>query len=267
MHSDQSTVRTKYANFAIQGIIDTCSFSGWCSASAPSASAIDEVKEQEEPIADFTRRPTTLTIPMQLPERLDIALGLDRKEGPIKTLHVFDFDGTLVRTPGPEEGKALFTAATGRPWKGGWWGRAESLCAPVLVRPRERVVRSVLAELEDVVLRSASSVAVVVTGRIKPLRPSVLAILDDVTGGGDSFMRHDAVFTHPGGNFTTLEYKKHLMRALLSDAPLGACAIQNLHIWEDRNEHAQIFATEFANDLRATVNIETTVHFITPETP
>lgn len=214
---------------------------------------------------------------MQLPVRLPEALGLHRKAGPITALHVFDFDGTLVRTPSPEEGKARYQAATGQAWRGGWWGRPESLSPPVIESPcpSSLVIRTVFHELEEVVTRSEMSVGVIVTGRIKPLRPAVLRILDEVSIAakndtvpeGQSFIDPDAVFTHPGGRPTTLEFKKLLFRTLLTTDPLVNCKIEHLHIWEDRKEHAEIFATDVAEELRELRGVTTTVHFIPEGTP
>lgn len=214
---------------------------------------------------------------MELPQAFSAALGLERKVGPISSLHVFDFDGTLVRTPGPAEGKSRYHAETGQKWKGGWWGRPESLCPPVLPSPCPSgyVIRTVFNELEEVITRSESAVGVVVTGRIKPLRTSVVRILDeicvaaknDTVPEGVSFLNHDAVFTHPGGRMTTLEYKKALFHTLLTQEPLSNASISELHIWEDRKEHAEIFATELSDDLRNATGVNTTVHYITPETP
>jgi hypothetical protein len=70
-------------------------------------------------------------------------------------LCIYDFDGTLVRTPGSEEGVKLFEELTGKQWeitdpqqalangypehfiRRGWWGRAESLQHPVFDHTKE----------------------------------------------------------------------------------------------------------------------------------
>lgn len=215
---------------------------------------------------------------MRLPPDLHDALRLDHKAGPITTLHIFDFDGTLVRTPAPEEGKPKYLAATGTPWKGGWWGREGSLSPPVVEQPfpQSRVVTTVFDELEQVVTASQTSVAVVVTGRIKHLRSPVLRILDDictprVAASGEqpphSFLHHSAVFMHPGGSQSTLEFKTHLFTELLTSGPLLRCNVRHLHIWEDRKAHAETFATTFADQLRATTSVDTTVHFVPDSLP
>lgn len=217
----------------------------------------------------------TLDAAMLLPVKLHEALGLNRKSGPITSLHIFDFDGTLVRTPGPVEGKTRYLAGTGSPWKGGWWGRIESLSPPVLDSPcpSSLVIRTVFNEMEDVISRSETAVGVVVTGRITPLRPAVLRILDeiciaaknDTVPEGKSFLHPDAIFTHPGGRLQTIDFKRLLFRTLLTSEPLKNCEIRDIHIWEDRKHHADIFATELSDELRECCGVRTTVHFV-PET-
>ncbi|CAN8074144.1 unnamed protein product [Agarophyton chilense] len=213
---------------------------------------------------------------MDLPPRLARALRLHKKLGPIQSLHVFDFDGTLVRTPGPEEGKRRYKLETGKEWKGGWWGRAGSLLPPVVESPFPacRVVRTVFEQMEEVVTRSQTAVGVVVTGRIQPVREPILRILDeicigaknDMVASGESFLEHEAVITHPGGRRTTLEFKEDLFRQLVMEGPLASCPLKELHIWEDRVAHAEAFATDLTDELLKLKAIKTTVHLVTPET-
>lgn len=214
---------------------------------------------------------------LELPSSLRTALGIHRKVGPITALHIFDFDGTLVRTPGPEEGKPKYLQATGKLWAGGWWGRPESLCPPIVESPfpQSQVVNSVFSELEEIVTRSQTAVALVVTGRIRPLRSSVLRILDEVCISrrndtvplGRSFLHPGAVFTHPGGGLSTIEFKQQLFKQLLSSEPLVHCGIKYLHIWEDRQEHAVVFSTSFSDEVRDLSNIETVVHLVPSTLP
>lgn len=218
-----------------------------------------------------------VVIMLALPPTLNDALNLSNKSGPVSALHVFDFDGTLVRTPGPDIGKAVYLRETGRTWKGGWWGRLESLSPPIVPSPVpvEMVVQSVMSELEEVVTRSQTAVGLVVTGRIRTMRPAVLRVLDEVCAArenesvnkGESFLKHEAIFTHPGGGMKTLDFKRELFRQLLTSPPLVDCGIKELHIWEDRQEHAEVFATSFKDEVQAQVNVETIVHYVPAELP
>lgn len=213
---------------------------------------------------------------MELPQHFGRALGLHRKTGPIDSLHIFDFDGTLVRTPGPEEGKAKYTSVTGREWTGGWWGKAGSLAPPVvqLPVPQGMIIKTAFNQMEEVVTRSQTAVGIVITGRIRPLRANVLRILDsvciqaknDTVRTGESFLHHNAIMTHPGGRMHTLEFKTSLIKAILTSEPLSKCPIKHVHIWEDRQEHAEFFSTTLKDDLRRVARVDTTVHIVTPQT-
>jgi hypothetical protein len=211
---------------------------------------------------------------MNLPSCLAAAMRLDRKSSPISALHVFDFDGTLVRTPGKEDGAVLLEAATGQVLRGGgWWGREESLGQIVLPTPldRSRVISSVFDELEEISLRSQTAAAIVMTGRLSKLRPAVLRVLDEAaiahTREPKSFLLHEAIFTHPGLGLSTIEFKTALITKIIEEGPEGLRKIKELHIWEDRVEHAELFAGTFAAGLRSKMGITTTVHFVGPETP
>jgi HAD domain family 1 in Swiss Army Knife RNA repair proteins len=211
---------------------------------------------------------------MSLPAGLGTAMRLESKAGPISALHVFDFDGTLVRTPGKDNGTLALEAATGQVLRGGgWWGREESLGQILLPTPlaRSRVIGTVFDELEEISLRSQTAAAIVMTGRLAKLRPAVLRVLDEAakahTGEATSFIMHDAVFTHPGRGLTTIEFKTGLIVKMIEEGPESIRHIKNLHIWEDRVEHAELFAGAFSVDLKKNSGIETTVHFVGPETP
>lgn len=209
---------------------------------------------------------------LALPARLGAALRLGaRARGGVSALHVFDFDGTLVRTPGPDFGKAAYLAATGKAWTGGWWGRPGSLSPPVLPSPLppSLIVRTVFAEFEEIASRSSSAVAVVATGRISRLRPQVIRILHEAAAAYDAkeLIDDDFVFTHPGGRPTTLEYKCELFRTLLQAPPLATHPITHLHIWEDRREHADHFGTIFAAQILADAKVTVVVHFVPADMP
>lgn len=230
-----------------------------------------------QPFEKRLGKETANLIDMQLPQNFHKALGLNRKKGPVTALHVFDFDGTLVRTPSPAEGKPKYFLKTGEPWKGGWWGNMKSLSPPVIDSPfpETDVIQSVFDEMEEVVSRSETAIGIVVTGRIKPLRPAVLRILDEVciarendtVPHGKSFLHHDAVFTHPGGRLDTLEYKIELLKCVLTSEPVANLRITDLHIWEDRIEHAEVFANRLSKDVHVLTGAKTTVHLIRESIP
>lgn len=211
---------------------------------------------------------TKIVLPVRLGEALK--LSPTGRRSAVSTLHIFDFDGTLIRTPMPDEGKRRYEAATGKKWKGGWWGRVGSLSPPVLESPvaSERIIRTVWTEFQNVYNHSNTAAAVVVTGRCKPLRPDVLRILGEATP--DTFIEpidEAAVFTHPGGRMSTLEWKKALIHSLVKAPPLANHPLKEVHIWEDRQEHAQAFAQEFAAFMKENAQVDVSVHFVPADMP
>ncbi len=91
----------------------------------------------------------------------------------MKRFHIFDFDGTLIDTPLPEDGAAEYERITGNkyPHKG-WWGREESL-HPGYKYP-------VVPEVFDAYTkaRADGDVVVLQTNRLPKLRTHIDRILD-----------------------------------------------------------------------------------------
>lgn len=56
----------------------------------------------------------------------------------IKSVHIYDFDGTLFLTPDRQEGEKIYFEKTGKSWastkKKGWWNLAETLDYPFEIR-------------------------------------------------------------------------------------------------------------------------------------
>eukprot|EP00172_Hildenbrandia_rubra_P000459 Plantae.Rhodophyta-Hildenbrandia_rubra.ctg1223.p1 GENE.Plantae.Rhodophyta-Hildenbrandia_rubra.ctg1223~~Plantae.Rhodophyta-Hildenbrandia_rubra.ctg1223.p1 ORF type:complete len:224 (-),score=36.51 Plantae.Rhodophyta-Hildenbrandia_rubra.ctg1223:753-1424(-) len=181
----------------------------------------------------------------------------------ITTLHCFDFDGTLIRTPGLVEGKALYYKHTGRPWPyRGWWGRLESLKPPIVPDPFPASMfiddvytkwRRVRAGLVD------GAVGFVATGRRSVFREQVVKILgscNDWTGenGGDEVEKmrlgdgwEKGVCCFSGaGKMSVDEWKMGLVVEVVKQ--LGDVRI--VYMWEDRAEHAKVFEDVLGKRLR-----------------
>ncbi|MEK6234827.1 MAG: HAD domain phosphoesterase family swiss army knife RNA repair protein [Planctomycetales bacterium] len=119
----------------------------------------------------------------------------------IQTIHVFDFDGTLCRTPADsEENLRRYEDACGMPWRItkadarrlsqergekvhprlGWWGRAETLLPPLVPDPTPEELFNV--EVGDALRDSKQdddALTLLLTGRPIALRSEVLRILHD----------------------------------------------------------------------------------------
>jgi hypothetical protein len=93
----------------------------------------------------------------------------------IKRLAVFDFDGTLIDSPEPENGKQFWQDKMGRPYPySGWWGRPESLDLDVFeIKPFPSVLNQLKREQS-----TPNTYVVILTSRMEKLRAEVQAVLD-----------------------------------------------------------------------------------------
>jgi hypothetical protein len=137
----------------------------------------------------------------------------------IETLHVFDFDGTLFRSPAKPEW-----------WTQGWWGRLESLSPPCVPEKPDAewwVASTVAAARKSI--SNPSVYAIMITGRPPKLRTRVQALLAEVG------LRFDE--THFSNGDDTLPFKLKTIAALLSETT------KQVEMWEDRAEHVGAFDT------------------------
>jgi len=94
----------------------------------------------------------------------------------IKKLSFYDFDGCLVNSPEPEEGKRIYKEKTGNdyPHKG-WWGRKESLKSDIFnINYNEEVYQKYLEDSKE-----PSTMSVLLTNRMIKLSDEIIKILDD----------------------------------------------------------------------------------------
>jgi hypothetical protein len=141
-------------------------------------------------------------------------------------LNIWDFDGTLINTPLPEEGKLKWEAKKGMPWPHeGYWGRYESLDMEVFnMETIEDVVNDYNREKAK-----PNTIMVMLTGRLLKLADYVKKILD---ANGFEF---DEYCYNRGGS-TEIE-KMRTMEVLLEKYP----EVVEIEIWDDRLEHIPIF--------------------------
>lgn len=140
-------------------------------------------------------------------------------------LHVFDFDGTLVNTPIPEDGMRQYYDETGEQWPfQGWWGRAESLAPPLTMD-----AGPALDEYRASATRSDVA-RIMMTGRRSKLKASVEAVMREF----DISHCHEHIFNGTGHD--TLTYKLNELRRLVA-----VYKPKRVRIWEDRTSHAVAF--------------------------
>ena len=151
----------------------------------------------------------------------------------ITKLSIFDFDGTLISTPLPIDGKPIYEKKTGQKWPHrGWWGQALSLDTDIFEMPViEDVVKAYHKEKEQ-----PSTVLVVMTGRLEALRTEVTDILDS------HGLKFHEYHLNTGGR--TEFVKMRTMEKLLKKYS----DVTHIECWDDRMEHIPIFE-KFGEDL------------------
>lgn len=141
-------------------------------------------------------------------------------------LAVFDFDGTLIDTPLPEDGKKEYKKKTGNDWPhAGWWGQPMSLDTDIFdIQPIQSVINDYKKQVSD-----PDTMVVMVTGRMVKLTDLVKKILDM-----HNLKFHEYHFNRGGSTETA---KKKTFDQLLSQHP----TIKEVQLWDDREEHIPVF--------------------------
>ena len=148
-----------------------------------------------------------------------------------KKLAVFDFDGTLVNTPT----KPLN-------WKGGFYGRKESLLPPIFPHIEDikeqgmHFLNKKVVNAYEKSIMSPDTLTIMMTGRHMGLRWLVLKILAAYGIDPEDAVNKRAYFIS-NGKFGTLAGKKSTIAELLEEFPY----INQIEMWEDRDEHVVEF--------------------------
>lgn len=142
----------------------------------------------------------------------------------ITTLSFYDFDGTLMNTPMPDEGKKLWKTKTGQDYPHvGWWGRPDSLNMDVFeINP----IPSVLNQLRSDTTKSDTK-TIMLTSRLKKLQPEIEKILQAHN------IEFDELSLKQGGG-----EKDDRIRQFLSRYP----DVTTINIYDDREKEMLVFA-------------------------
>lgn len=146
-------------------------------------------------------------------------------------LHVYDFDGTLFRSPEKPNW-----------WTGGWWGNLNSLTEPCVPEHpsiewwNESVVRAAKQSLANPDVRT-----ILMTGRIPKFSLRLKELLKQVG------LHFDEMYLCTGGK--TEEFKLKTLKAILAEES----TIRGVALWEDRAPHLRMFADWVESNGRACI--------------
>lgn len=160
-----------------------------------------------------------------------------KTDKPKTDLHIFDFDQTMMSTPGPPPGLKKERDERGVRH----WDDPESLEHPVVPQhPNENWWVQETLEAYKRARKNPSNHIVVMTGRQEHLRPQVQALLEKA----GIEMPDELVLkpTAPPGEKAeeTKPYKIREMKRLLEEHP----HVKKVHFWEDRDKHLESFQEE-----------------------
>jgi len=144
----------------------------------------------------------------------------------ITKIAIFDFDGTLMKTPQPAEGKIEWKEKTGKEYPHrGWWSKRESLDTKIFdIDPIKDTVLEYLAEYED-----PNTLVIMLTGRLPNQADQVEDILNSQGIIFDEY--------HYKNDGSTLSSKLNTIKSLLNRYP----NVNFIEIYEDRESHAMEF--------------------------
>ena len=160
-------------------------------------------------------------------------------------LAIFDFDGTLFRSPTRPEG-----------WSGAWWGNPESLTRPFVPE-----VPSVDWWNETVVERAKRDIAneytitALITARVQHRFTLRIRALLEQAG-----LKFDHVFLSPDEE-DSKSYKLKVLTTLMADNP----SVRNVDIWEDSEENLMVMSNYVEGRGRAAFPHLVTVSAHAPE--
>ncbi len=141
-------------------------------------------------------------------------------------INIFDFDGTIVKSPEPDAGRLIYKEKTGVEWPHkGWWGKNESLDMDIFHIP---TISSTIESIQKAKAES-NALTIMLTGRMPKNGPAVEKILKHYDISFDAYV-------YKLGN-DTLTFKL----AVMSDLVKSFTKVKEIELWEDRQSHFEAF--------------------------
>lgn len=140
----------------------------------------------------------------------------------VTKLAIFDFDGTLFRSP---------TRPVG--WSGAWWGNPQSLTRPFVPEvPDDGWWNQTVVERAKRDIVNENTLTALITGRVQ--HRFTLRIRELLEQAG---LKFDHVFLSPDEE-DTKKYKVKVLTTLMADNP----SVRNVDIWEDNEENLRVMS-------------------------
>lgn len=153
-------------------------------------------------------------------------------------LVIYDFDGTLFRSPDRKDGSTLYYEATGNRWPHqGWWGRVETLMPPVVPDPiPESMWIQEVVDRHRQDIKDENAFVVLMTGRPFKNRRRIREILDT-----QNILFHREYYRGMPGQKgqDTFDIKVNII-----EEELFHDGLKSVEIFEDRPEHLSAFMTK-----------------------
>jgi hypothetical protein len=145
----------------------------------------------------------------------------------VKTIHIYDFDGTLFRTPDKEDGMQHYLKTTGKQWPfgGKWWSLKETLQDPFVI------TKGPAFSDFEVSKKDSSVLVILMTGRNTWCSSNVIKICSDHGAHPNMFI------FKPDTVYDTAKFKIEVLKQILYDYS----ALTSLFMWDDREEHTILF--------------------------
>ena len=177
------------------------------------------------PIEDFPNWVYGTPLDLNESVRVNKKLLKEQTEN-INKISIFDFDGTLMKTPDSTEGKKQWEEFYGKDYPHiGWWGKPESLDDAVFdIQPIESTVSDYKKEMGN-----PNTFVIMLTGRLPHQSSQVEELL----------ALHNIYFKeyHYKSNGDTLTSKLNTIKSLLNRFP----QVKDIEMWEDREAHVNAF--------------------------
>ncbi len=230
------------------------------------ASALPESWDQQAPYGvPKIRRKEIGIVPLPLgrkprkgevvdPELFEEVRLIEAVDPQVKTLYIFDMDGTLIHQPTPEQGRRKWKEATGKEWPHkAWWSVAQTLRAPFKIE----VISSTKSAFTRAKKDRAGKV-VVMTGRIASpeMKKTIPALLHRLGLGTFSF--GDNLFLKRINAPDTVAWKLSMLDNFAKRFP----NLERVEMWEDRAAHVGEFRARLKK-----LGLEGNVHHVQEKAP